>query len=239
MPPEEPPEGCFWLTTGRPIDPAQLERIRAQGRESLCEFFLGNGLNEQSRYKLFRCFFPISFREFRTLERRVASVGETCTVFVPLLDESTAVWRPVSAVRVGGGSTISGRSKEVGAWCAGNPFESKRNPGTSTIGCGAALVDRARSTTSSCCTSTATGRSTQAGETDGMISRPVRDVVKGLSRMKREFHVRFRRSRRGSATQMPRPFCARPRRWSMAGQPRSSRESALRWLRCPNCRSTR
>jgi hypothetical protein len=101
MPHEELSEGCFWLTTGRPIEPAQLERIRSQGRESLCKFFLSRGLGEQSRYKLLRCFFPTSFREFRTLERRVAaSVGETCTVFVPVLGEGTAVWRPVSAVRV-------------------------------------------------------------------------------------------------------------------------------------------
>lgn len=104
MPPEEPPDGCFWLTMGRPIEPALLEHIRSQGRESLCEFFLSRGLKEQSRYKLLRSFFPLSFREFRALERQVvASVGQTRTVLVPLLGEGTAVWRPVSASRVGPG----------------------------------------------------------------------------------------------------------------------------------------
>jgi hypothetical protein len=89
---------------GRPIEPAQLERLRSQGRESLCEYLLSAGLNEQSRYKLLRSFFPMSFREFRMLERRVmVSVGATCTVLVPLLGEGTAVWRPVSALRVGPG----------------------------------------------------------------------------------------------------------------------------------------
>jgi hypothetical protein len=101
MPPEEPPEGCFWQTMGRPIELEQLERLRSQGCESLCEFFLSRGLNEQSRYKLFRAFFPMSFCEFHALERRVlASVDETCTVYVPLIGEGTVVWRPVSAVRV-------------------------------------------------------------------------------------------------------------------------------------------
>lgn len=71
MPPEDPPPGCFWQTMGRPIDSDLLERIRHQGRESMCRFFLDGGLNEQSRYKLLRAFFPMSFREFKVLERRV------------------------------------------------------------------------------------------------------------------------------------------------------------------------
>ena len=101
MPPDEPPPGCFPQIVGRPLEPEQLERIRSQGRESLCEFFLAGGLNEQSRYKLLRGFFPMSFREFRALERQVAtSVGATCTVYVQLLGEGTTVWRPVTAVRV-------------------------------------------------------------------------------------------------------------------------------------------
>src|SRR5262249_14283514 len=101
MQPEEPPPGCFWQTVGRPITPGQLDRVWSPGRESLCEFFLAGGLNEQSRYKLLRGFFPMSFREFRALEGRVArSVGESCTVYVPLVGEGTAVWRPVTAVRV-------------------------------------------------------------------------------------------------------------------------------------------
>jgi len=104
MAPEEPPEGCFWQTMGRPIQPEQLERVRSQGRESLCEFFLSCGLKEQSRYKLVRGFFPMTFREFRVLEQQVvASVGDTCSVLVPLVGEGTAVWRPVSAARVGPG----------------------------------------------------------------------------------------------------------------------------------------
>src|SRR5262249_36056194 len=82
-----------------------------------------------------------------------------------------------ASLQDGGGSTISGRNKEVGAWCAGNPFESKRNPGTSTIGCGAASADRARSTTSSCCTPTATDRSTRERETDGP-SRVLRGTLR-------------------------------------------------------------
>jgi hypothetical protein len=42
----------------------------------------------------------MSFREFRSLERRVVrSVGQSCTVYVPLVGEGTAVWRPVTAVR--------------------------------------------------------------------------------------------------------------------------------------------
>lgn len=66
------PEGCFPLVVGRPMDPAAFARIRAGGVESLARSFLAGGLNEQSRYKLLRCFFPLSFREFRALERRVA-----------------------------------------------------------------------------------------------------------------------------------------------------------------------
>jgi hypothetical protein len=101
MPPKEPPPGCFWQTVGRPIDPADLERVRSQGRDGLCEFFLAGGVNEQSRYKRLRGFFPMSFREFRALEGRVArSVGESCTVYVPLVGEGTAVWRPATATRV-------------------------------------------------------------------------------------------------------------------------------------------
>jgi hypothetical protein len=104
MTPEGPPEGCFLVTTGRPIDPELLARIRASGRESVCEFFLSEGLGEQSRYKLLRAFFPVSYREFRALERRVrAPVGEACTVHVALLGEGRAVWRPVSAERVAPG----------------------------------------------------------------------------------------------------------------------------------------
>jgi len=62
------------------------------------------GLEEQSRYKLLRSFFPMSLCDFRALERQVAaSVGETCKVFVPLPGEGTAVWQPVSALRVGPG----------------------------------------------------------------------------------------------------------------------------------------
>jgi hypothetical protein len=86
---------------GGPVDQALLQRIRSQGRESLCEFHLSQGLKEQSRYMLLRSFFPVSFREFRALEKKVmASVGQACTVFVPLLGEGTAVWRPVRALRV-------------------------------------------------------------------------------------------------------------------------------------------
>ena len=86
---------------GRPISQEQLDRVRSHGRESLCEHFLAGGLNQQSRYNLLRGFFPLSFREFRALEGRVSrSVGESCTVYVPLLGEGTAVWRPVTAVRV-------------------------------------------------------------------------------------------------------------------------------------------
>lgn len=104
MPPEEPPDGCFWQTMGRPIEPALLERVCSQGRESLCEFCLSRGLKERSRYKLLRSFFSMSFREFRALERRVmATVGQTCSVFVRLLGEGTAVWRSVSALCVGPG----------------------------------------------------------------------------------------------------------------------------------------
>jgi hypothetical protein len=104
MLPEDPPEGCFWITMGRPIDPALLERIRSQDRESLCELFLSRNLKEQSRYQFLRAFFSTSFREFRALERRVMkSVGEICTVYVRLLGEGALVWRPVSARRVGPG----------------------------------------------------------------------------------------------------------------------------------------
>jgi hypothetical protein len=86
------------------MTPEQLNRLRSQGREALCEFFLARGLNEQSRYKLLRAFFPMSFREFRALEGGVArSVGEPCTVYVPLVGEGTAVWRPAAAVRAGPG----------------------------------------------------------------------------------------------------------------------------------------
>ena len=79
--PSEPvPNGCFLQVVGRPMNPADLARIRAGGVESLCRSFLAGGLNEQSRYKLLRCFFTLSFREFKALERRVrqdAKPGET------------------------------------------------------------------------------------------------------------------------------------------------------------------
>ena len=118
MVPKEPPPGCFWQTVGRPIQPEQVEHIRSQGREALCEFYLGCGLGEQSRYKLLRAFFPMSFREFRALEGRVArSVGETCTVYVPLVREGTEVWRPVSAVRAKPGVfRIGGPAPEGESW---------------------------------------------------------------------------------------------------------------------------
>ena len=58
------------------MDPADLARIRAVGVESLCRFFLDSRLNEQSRYKLLRGFFPLSFREFKALERRVGGRAE-------------------------------------------------------------------------------------------------------------------------------------------------------------------
>jgi hypothetical protein len=70
------PEGCFPQVVGRPMDPADLARIQRGGVESLCRFFLAGGLNEQSRYKLLRGFFPLSFREFKALERRVSSDAE-------------------------------------------------------------------------------------------------------------------------------------------------------------------
>ncbi len=40
------PEGHFVQVVGRPMDPADLARIRAGGVESLCRFFLAGGLNE-------------------------------------------------------------------------------------------------------------------------------------------------------------------------------------------------
>jgi hypothetical protein len=46
----------------------------------------------------------MSFHDLRALERRVlGSMGEPCTVFVPLVGEGTSVWRSVRAVRVGPG----------------------------------------------------------------------------------------------------------------------------------------
>ncbi len=49
MPPQDPPEGCFWKTVGRALDPALVERIRVGGSEPLCRSLLNSGLNEQSR----------------------------------------------------------------------------------------------------------------------------------------------------------------------------------------------
>ena len=37
---------------------------------------LARKLGEQSRYKLMRCFFPLSYREFKALERRVVGPAE-------------------------------------------------------------------------------------------------------------------------------------------------------------------
>jgi hypothetical protein len=124
MRPEDLPPGCFWQTMGRPITPEQLERVRLQGLEALCEFFLSRGLNEQSRYKLLRAFFPISFREYRALEGRVVrSVGESCTVYVPLVGEGTEVWRPVNAMRVGPGVFRLGGPVPRGEYWAFAPGE--------------------------------------------------------------------------------------------------------------------
>ena len=127
------PEDCFWQTIGRPIDRELLARVRASGLESLCEFFLSHGLNEQSRYKLVRAFFSVTFSEFRALERRVAaSVGESCTVYIALLGEGTAAWRPVNAERVAPGIfRLSGAVPDSERWefgagelvrCAGRVF---------------------------------------------------------------------------------------------------------------------
>jgi hypothetical protein len=69
---EEPPEGCFWQVVGRPVDQRFVERIRAEGPERLLAFLKERQLNEQSRYKLMRCFFPMRFEEFNALERRLA-----------------------------------------------------------------------------------------------------------------------------------------------------------------------
>jgi hypothetical protein len=127
MQPEEPPPDCFWQTVGRPITQEQLERVRSQGREALCEFFMASRLNEQSRYKLLRAFFPISFREFRALEERVArSVGEACTIYVPLVEEGTEVWRPANAVRVSPGVFRLGGPVPEGESWAFAPGESVR-----------------------------------------------------------------------------------------------------------------
>jgi hypothetical protein len=103
---------------GRPITTEQLERVRSQGREALCEFFLACELNEQSGYKLLKGFFPMSFREFRALEGRVAkSVGQSCTVYVPLIGEGTEVWRQVPAVRVRPGTfRLGGPVPEGESW---------------------------------------------------------------------------------------------------------------------------
>ncbi len=63
----------------------------------------------------------MSFREFRALEEQVArSVGESCTVLVPLVGEGTEVWRPVTAVRVRAGVFRLGGSVPAGeAWAFG------------------------------------------------------------------------------------------------------------------------
>jgi hypothetical protein len=75
MPPEDPPEGCFLVTTGQGVDPEFLQRTRSQGPDVLCAFFLKRDRNEQSRYKMLRAFFPMSFREFKALERRVGDAS--------------------------------------------------------------------------------------------------------------------------------------------------------------------
>ena len=64
--------------------------------------------------------------------------------------------------------TLAGRGrieylwKEQGGdvWCAGSCFRRKNSPGTFTIGSGAVEAAMSGSTTWSCCTRTATGRST-------------------------------------------------------------------------------
>jgi hypothetical protein len=72
MLPEEPPDGCFSQVMGRPVDPRLVEKIRADGPEHLLALLKEPQLNEQSRYKLLRCFFPMTFKEFKALERRLA-----------------------------------------------------------------------------------------------------------------------------------------------------------------------
>jgi hypothetical protein len=118
MRPKDPPPACFPQTVGRSLTAEQLDRLRSPGRQALCESFLTGGLSEQSRYKLLRAFFPMTFREFRALEGRVAeSVGESCTVLVPLVGEGTEVWRPASAVRVRPGVfRLGGPVPEGEAW---------------------------------------------------------------------------------------------------------------------------
>jgi hypothetical protein len=69
-------------------------------------------------------------------------------------------------LQVGAGSSTYGRGKEAGVWCAGRRCKRRNSPGTSTIGGGAASGGRVRSTTWSCCTPTATGRSTHARGAD-------------------------------------------------------------------------
>ena len=59
-----------------------------------------------------------------------------------------------------------------------SPSEPKSNPGTSTIGFGAVEAAGRRSTTWSCCTPTATGRSTRRGIADGPSRVPRGAFVK-------------------------------------------------------------
>src|SRR5262249_37890702 len=91
----------------------------------------------------------------------------------PTIRHGNCTWksgRPGSWVRLlqdGAGSAICGRSKEVSAWCAGKRFRQKTSPGTYIIGFGVAAEVRTRSTTWSCCTATATGKSTRERDADG------------------------------------------------------------------------
>ena len=76
------------------------------------------------------------------------------------LEERIGLEADATPLQVEAGSSISGRNK--GAMCGvrASRFRRKNSPGTSTIGSGAVEVAVRRSTTWSCCTPTAIGRST-------------------------------------------------------------------------------
>jgi hypothetical protein len=76
---EELPDGCFWLLS-RPADPAQIERLRVRGPLSWCRFLLKDGAgSEQSRYQLLRALFPMTYREFKQLEKQAVDAEKSET----------------------------------------------------------------------------------------------------------------------------------------------------------------